>query len=291
MTKAPIFIQIEREMKVRRIINSVLLEYGIDLHPEDAELTLRPEVVLEHTGRRTLSNSILDSMFPKALSPCELYHYTTVASLKGIAATRQLRLYWARKRIGEGELDTFAIRHGLKGYLDTSAGEPFYKTLSDDLFYVSLTRPGGGDEIDLWSVFAEGGHGVRLKLRVHPSRAELRAIQYDALPDTVLSKLNSALASEGEPPFVPWSLSKIGAFCLPSTLRREDEVRLLIKRHAGGRDDALTDGINQYWPLPIGESNDFCQIDLIEIHPGPNAQMHNIQNTIAGTPFESVPVV
>ncbi|NTA14281.1 hypothetical protein [Agrobacterium tumefaciens] len=290
MTEAPIVMQIEHERKVRRIIGSVLRDYGINLDADDTELTVRPGVILEHTGSRALSSAILDSMFPRAPIPCELFHYTTVASLKGIAATQQLRLYWARKRIGEGELDTFAIRHGLKGYLDKTAGEPFYKKLSDDIFYVSLTRPGGGDEIDLWNVFSEGGQGVRLRLRVHPSRAELRAIQYD-VPETVLSKLNSTLSAEGEPPFVPWSLSKIGAFYLPAMLHREDEVRLLIKRHAGGRDDSSTDGNNRYWPLEIGESNDFCKIDLIEIHAGPNSCMQAIQGAIVDSPFASIPVV
>ncbi|MRH98752.1 hypothetical protein [Agrobacterium tumefaciens] len=290
MTEAPIVMQIKHERKVRRIIGSVLRDYGINLEADDTELTIRPEVILEHTGSRTLSSAILDSMFPRAPSPCELFHYTTVASLKGIAATQQLRLYWARKRIGEGELDTFATRHGLRGYLDKTAGEPFYKKLSDDIFYVSLTRPGEGDEINLWNVFSEGGQGVRLRLRVHPSRAELRAIQYD-VPETVLSRLNSTLSAEGEPPFVPWSLSKIGAFYLPAMLHREDEVRLLIKRHAGGRDDSSTDGNNRYWPLEIGESNDFCKIDLIEIHAGPNSCKQEIQGAIVDTPFASIPVV
>ena len=163
--------------------------------------------------------------------------------------------------------------------------------MSDDLFYTSMTRPGGGDEFDLWRAFAEGGAGVRLKLSVLPSRADLRAIQYEMPADTLLTKLNSALASEGEPPFVPWTLSKIGAFSLPSTLCREDEVRLLIKRYPKGRDDTLPDGSDRYWPLPIGQSNDFCQIDLVEIQLGPVAQKLDIQAAIAGTAFESVPVV
>jgi hypothetical protein len=291
MMKPPILVQIEREKKVRGIFESVLRQHGLDAHADAVELTLSPNAIVEHTGSRKLSHAILDSMFPRAPSPSELFHYTNLASLKSIAATGQLRLYWARKRLGQGELDTFAVKHGLKGYLDSTTGEPFYKTLSDDLFYMSLTRPGGGDEADLWNVFAEGGRGVRLTLRVDPSGAELRAIRYDVHAETVLSKLNNALASEGEPCFVPWSLSKIGAFCLPSTLHLEDEVRLLIKRYAGGRDDTLLDGADKYWPLPIGEGNDFCQIDLVEIRPGPKAREQDVEASIAGTRFESVSVV
>jgi len=46
--------------------------------------------------------------------------------------------------------------------------------------------------------------------------------------------LNDALAEIGAPAFVPQTISKIGAFYLPSGLEVEDEVRLLMKRHKGG---------------------------------------------------------
>ena len=291
MTTPPAILAFDQRKKIGRIFNSVLSQYGFAEHFDEANLTLSENVIVEHTGSRTLSNAILDSMFPKEPCPCELFHYTKLASLKSIAATGELRLYWTRKRIDQGELSTFAIKHGLKGYLDQSAGAAFYKTLSDDLFYISLTQPGGGDETDLWNVFAEGGRGVRLKMLVNPSRAELRAIQYEACADTLLSKLNAALASEGEPLFVPWSLSKIGAFYLPSTLHREDEVRLLIKKYAGGRDESKADGSNRYWALPIGSNNDFCQIELREIHLGPIASRQDVEAAVAGTRFDSVAIV
>lgn len=291
MATAPAIQEITRRRKIGRIFKSVVSGYGLVAIVDENDLTLGEHVTVEHTGSRKLSNAILDNMFPKEPSPCELFHYTSLTSLINIASTGQLRLYWARKRIGQGELDTFARKHRLKGYLDGSEGEAFYKTLSDDLFYTSLTRPGGGDEFDLWRSFAEGGSGVRLRLSVSPSRAELRAIQYEDTADTLLKKLNDALVGEGERPFVPWSLSKIGAFYLPSTLHREDEVRLLIKGHPGGRDDVEDDTNNKYWPLPIGISNDFCLIELLEIHLGPIANRSDIQAAIANTRLHSVPIV
>ncbi|MFS8039480.1 hypothetical protein ACI7BZ_21440 [Xanthobacter sp. AM11] len=86
-------------------------------------------------------------------------------------------------------------------------------------------------------------------------------------------------------------MSKIGAFYLPATLHRENEVRLLIMRYSGGRGETEFDGQNRYWPLPIGQHNDFCDIQLLEIQCGPAAQRSDVLSAIAGTPFETtVPV-
>jgi hypothetical protein len=115
MAIAPIMREIERRRKISRIFKSVLSEYGLEAVFDEADLTLGPNTIVEHTGSQELSNAILDNMFQKEPSPCELFHYTSLASLKSIAGTGQLRLYWARRRIGQGELDTFATKHGLKG--------------------------------------------------------------------------------------------------------------------------------------------------------------------------------
>lgn len=292
MNQPPIFLEIERQAKVRRIFQSVLEPCGVWDQVKDVALTLRPELIVEPTHSKVLSDAILNQMFPHAPKPVELFHYTSIDSLKAIAKTGLLRLHWVYKRIDQGELEPFAIKHRLKGYLDSSESEPYFKTLSKDLFYISLTCPGGGDEFELWRAFALGGTGVRLRLLVNPSRAELRKIQYEPPAGTLLMELNSTLAAEGEPPFVPWTVSKIGAFYLPSTLHREDEVRLLIKRHPGGRDETEFDGQNRYWPLPIGQRNDFCDIRLLEIQCGPAAQRSDVLSAIAGTLFETtVPVI
>src|SRR6202048_613032 len=63
----------------------------------------------------------------------------------------------------------------------------------------------------------------------------------------------------------------VGIRNLPSILHREDEVRLMIRRYKGGRNDARPDPPNEYWPIPLNSENDHCKIDLLEIHPGANA--------------------
>ena len=69
------------------------------------------------------------------------------------------------------------------------------------------------------------------------------------LTRTALMTLDDDLAKLGLPPFVPWTISKIGGFYLQSSLRPENEVRLLAKRHIGGPDEARKQGassIGQY---------------------------------------------
>lgn len=85
------------------------------------------------------SRAFLDGMFPRWDTSAELYHYTKMPALKAIVGSGILRLYALRKRINEGELAHFAKDHDLKGYFESTAGEPYYKELSDDLFYTSLT--------------------------------------------------------------------------------------------------------------------------------------------------------
>ena len=90
--------EIERRRKIGRIFKSVLLGCGLVAIFDENDLTLGERVTVEHTGSRKLSNAILDSMFAKAPSPCELFHYTSLTSLKSITSTSQLRLYWAVRR-------------------------------------------------------------------------------------------------------------------------------------------------------------------------------------------------
>jgi hypothetical protein len=197
-----------------------------------------------------------------------------------------LRLYAVRKRVDQGELDAFAKAHGLKGYLDASHGPPFYKELSDDLFYTSLTRPVPPKDPGLmWGVFA-AGTGVRLQFRIAPKpAAELRPIYYEGPKPTLLNEINKKLASEGLPVFVPWTLSRIGVFYLPLMLRTEDEVCLVIKRYKGGPNPVRNDRKFNYWPLPIGKDNDFCRLDCVKIHLAPSAVRAEIEAAIADTAF------
>jgi hypothetical protein len=65
------------------MLGSVLCPTVLYEQVKDAQLPLRPNVILEQTGSRTLSHAILDTMFSKATpKPSELFHYATVTALK-----------------------------------------------------------------------------------------------------------------------------------------------------------------------------------------------------------------
>lgn len=142
----------------------------------------------------------------------------------------------------------------------------------------------------MWGAFAKGT-GARLEFRVEPKAVELRPIRYELTGSTtLLNEINEALARQGEPPFVPWTTSRIGAFYLSSTVRTEDEVRLLMKRHQGGFDPTAHDGASAYWPVPIGADNEVCRLDLLGIHVAPGGTRNDIEGAIAGTAFAKVTV-
>jgi len=290
MVEHPTLLKIERRNKIAGILRGCLKPYDLQGVVNETELEVGERSVTEKTGNRRVSFAILDTTFPREPTPCDLYHYTTIASLRSIASTGQLRLYAVRKRVGQSELDAFAKAHGLEGYLDATQGPPFYKELSDNLFYISLTRVPPKNPSLMWGVFA-AGTGVRLQFRIAPKpAAELRPIYYKDSKITLLNKINKELASEGLPVFVPWTLSRIGVFYLPLTLRTEDEVRLVIKRYKDGPNQVLSDGEFNYWPLPIGVDNDFCRVDFVGLHAAPSADRAQIEAAIADTAFAKIPV-
>jgi hypothetical protein len=289
MIEPRVIVEMERRRKIAEILRACLRPYGLQHVINETELTIHELYVVEESSSRSVSSAILDTMFPPETTPCDLYHYTSLSNLKSIVSSEELRLYAVRKRLGQGELDRFAKVHGLRGYLDSSQGPPFIEELSDDLFYASLTRVPPKDPSLMWGVFAEGT-GARLQFRIEPKASELRSIQYQSSKRTLLNKIKTALVDAGEPPFRPWTLSRIGAFYLPSTVQTEDEVRLLIKRYPGGPNQVLYDGHSYYWPVPIGVENDFCKVDIVGIHAAPNAARSDIDAAIAGTRFAGVPV-
>jgi hypothetical protein len=293
MSKAPILIAMERRKKVADVIRKCLKPYGQEGEVDERELHVHQSFILETTGNKErLSQAILNAMFPHEPVPSRLYHYTSLGGLKGISSSGELRLYPIRKRLGPGgeELEAFAKTHRLQGYLDTSKGEPFFAELSNDLFYTAMTRLPPKNPFLMWSYFADGT-GVRIEFGVRPQAAELRLIHYEQAGSvTLLNAVNDALALEGEPPFVPWTLSRIGAFFLTSTVNTEDEVRLLMKRHPGGPDPTASDGTWSYWPIPIGVDNAVCRLDLLGIHVAPGGTRAHVDTMIAGTAFAQVPI-
>jgi hypothetical protein len=291
MQQPPILIEIERKRKVADILRSCLKPHGLDGEVDVNEIHVRQACVIETTGNQgRISRAILDTMFPHEPVPATLYHYTSEAAFAGIVSSGELRLNPIRKRIDEGgELKAFAEKHRLDGYLDTTGGEAFYKELSDDLFYTALTRIPPKDPLLMWGAFAHG-KGVRLEFLIQTKAAELRAIHYERNGTTLLGDINEALRAAGEPPFVPWTLSKIGSFYLNSTVSNEDEVRLLMKRHQGAPRVTKNNGLWDFWPIPIGVDNDSCRLDLKSIHVAPAGDRAETLKVLAGSPFVSVPV-
>lgn len=195
MSRNPVIERIERDKRIGNVFRRVLDNYGLADAFDPNALYIGTKVIREKTGnKQKLSSAVLDHMFPKETVPVDLMHYTSPEGLAGIAYSGQLRLYGLRKRIDEAEIKTFAKTHRLDGYLDTTRGEPYYKELSDDLFYTSFARPTQQDEGMMWNVFAKGGTGVRLRLQVTTIAAELRSIQYERSSRTLLNELNDALA-------------------------------------------------------------------------------------------------
>lgn len=291
--KAPILIAIENRRAIAKIMNDAMVHRGLPQSVDDRQLHVRPRYIAELTGNQgKISNAILDFMFPRENDEVVLEHFTSLDALTSIARTNELRLYAVSKRIGEGEMRQFAEDHDLKGYIDDTDGPPLYRELAEDLFYTSFTPPGTGDQTNHWDVFGGQGSGVRLKFRIKAkNHAELRAINYQAPQRMLLKEINDRLLQASYPAFVPRTISKIGAFYLHSTLVFEDEVRLLIKRHKGGRNDAKSDGTHEYWPLTLGRDDWFGQIDLIEIMCGVRRQVDDIAAVLVGTNFSNMPIV
>ena len=202
------------------------------------------------------------------------------------------------KRLKEHEFTTFAREHKLAGYLRCGQHgylRPYYRQLAKDLFYCSLTRPGIGNEHKMFRVFADEGRGVRLRFRLTPAAAELRPIRYQQRSrPTLLRELNETLVQRGSVPFIPWTLSKIGVFYLPLGYAIEDESRLLIKRYAElqgtNMDASQSDGRYEYWPLPINAANGWCQIELLQVTPGPMCDRSLVNQILASSRFAGLPV-
>ncbi|MBB4096254.1 hypothetical protein HGG72_25020 [Ochrobactrum pecoris] len=293
MSAAGILDEMARRDNIVDIFGRVLARHGIVLAINRMDFHLCKAVIIELTSQPArLSATVLDFMFPHEPTPSTVYHYTGFSGFQGIVSSGELRLYPVRNRLGQGgELAAFAKSHALDGYLDKSQGEEFYRTLSDDLFYASLTRVPPKDPLLMWGAFG-GGTGVRLELKVTPKpAAALRPIYYETSGSmTLLQEINDALRAAGEPPFNPWTISRAGAFYLDWTVALEDEVRLLVKRHPDGIDLARNDGASDYWPIPIDQPNGFCDLQLTGVHVAPGGNRDATVAALKGTRFAAVSV-
>lgn len=296
----PVIIYVEKVEAARRIFRSVLGSATPDTVFDDRAVTISEDGkrFYEHTGNgRVLAEAVLGVDFPREAGPIELDHYTSLASLKAIATSAQLHLYPVAKRLHEDEFATFAREHGLQGYFDDNGrGKEVLEELSEDLFYISLAKPGNPNEGDLWSVFADDGRGVRLRLRVTPNApADLRRMGYQMGNPTALKRINDALLAQEGIIYIPWTISRICAFYLPIGYRDEHEVRLMIKRHKGGPDRTITGGPWDVWPIALAAprtttGDEWCEIELVEVTAGARCTSTAVRNALAGTIFSAVTI-
>jgi hypothetical protein len=295
-TEAPILARLRKQDEAVRILKTVLGGHGIHAAIDRNDIHVREKYICEITGNQSrISNIIYDHIFPKQTA-VEVFHYTTSDGFKGIINTGELRLYSLKKRINDdcGELDSFAEKHGFEGYLDDTKGVAFFKTLSENLFYTSLTRIDATNEAMMWDTFGGNGSGVRLKLRIsvqQGQRGDLRRIQYETPGRTLLNQIDEALRAACLPPFVPWTTSRVGAFFLPGYLDDESEARLLVKHYDGAPDDRRTDGSFQFWPVPIDTANDVAQVHLSEVRLGASSDRADLKMALAASGFHQVKIV
>jgi len=296
----PVMNYIQKVKAAHRIFRSVLGTATPDNVFDDKAVTISEDGkrLYEHTGnRRVLAEAVLGVDFPREAGPIELDHYTSLASLKAIATSAQLHLYPVAKRLQDDEFATFAREHDLQGYFDDNGcGEKVLEELSKDLFYISLAKPGNPNEADLWSVFANDGRGVRLRLRLTPKApADLRGMVYSTGSPTALKRINDALLAQEGLIYTPWTISRICAFYLPIGYRDEHEVRLMVKRHECGPDPTIKSGPWDVWPIALASpgtmtGDQWCEMELVEVTAGARCSATAVQNALAGTIFSAVPV-
>ena len=168
---------------------------------------------------------------------------------------------------------------------------PFYEEISKDLFYISLSRKNSNSKEYLSTIFGNHGEGVQLqfKISVKPA-ADLRPINYQSPARQIIKEINNKLSESNHVPFIPWTISKIGAFYLPSELKIENEVRFLIKRYKCGIEATKNDGNYEYWPIQLAKETPFGRFDLTEITCGPGCTPTEVQNRIKGTKLEGTTI-
>lgn len=62
----------------------------------------------------------------------------------------------------------------------------------------------------------------------------------------------------------------------------------MVKRYHGGIDATRSDGKYDYWPIPIGSSNPYCDLVLKGIHISPYGDPADVRSSIASTGFASI---
>jgi len=226
-------------------------------------IVITEKSICERSTYDGLTQAILANDMPEIATSAVLDHYTNFSGYRGIMATQELQLAPVTFRLTHGELATFALEHGLSGYVDSLGTPlPLLDDAAADLFYTSFTDPNPSDY--LWDLFGDRGNGLRLRFEVTPAAAQLRRIRYQT-GTTLLKLINDALVQAGLPRFILKGVSRVGAFYLPMMFEGESETRLLAKRFPGGGAPVVQLPSREYWPIAIGSTNRTAQLKLLEV--------------------------
>lgn len=252
----------DKHDRVLKAIGPLLAAFGIS-DPDMRKITITERSVIETSRYDHLSRSILAHDMPEITTATLLDHYTRSTGFKGIMESQELRLAPVTLRLGHSELAAFALEHGLWGYVESNGTSlPLLHEAAADLFYASFTEPVPSDH--LWTTFGDNENGYRLRFEVTPGAAQLRAMRYEA-GETLLKRINDALANDGLPRFILKGVSRVGAYYLPMQYQSEDETRLLAKRFPGSDVPVVMGKASEYWPIKIGSRNRTAELKLVEI--------------------------
>ena len=296
-SKNPTLQALDLRKQFAQIMTDVFSAQRITLKVDANDLIMGTTFAREISSNDSaISKAVIDHMFPHELAG-EFHHYTRPEGFESILNEGALRLYTLDKWSGftAGEIVTFAKKYGLKGVFQTIDGKQYLRTLAEDLFYLSLTRPDGKNEAFMWDSFASQGKGARLRLRIrldnkHFPSGELRTVRYESQPRNLLEEMNRALSAKGFVPFMPWSISRAAAFYLRDELTIEDEVRLLYKYFPGNGDLRTSSGKYAYWPLPLKQTSNVASVELVSVAFGARADSNVLRAALAKSQFNDLKI-
>ncbi|QUS56547.1 hypothetical protein [Pseudovibrio brasiliensis] len=251
----------------------------------------------EVTSSRVLGEAIYDAMCPRIPPPIELHHYTSLGAFEKIANSGELLLFTALKRLGHDEIRAFASSHNMRGLENDDQIED----LARNFFYCSFTDPNvNANENNFWLGFGDAGKGVRLTFCItstHNNSTDLRKICYlRSSHKTSLQKIQDALAKLNIA-YTPWEITRVCGFGLPTHYSDESEIRLLAKRHDGGKDLSRKQQVGgieyEAWPIKISPTSDSsadlrCTLYLKNIVVGPLCDERKFKAILDASMFKNV---
>ncbi|RYE44011.1 MAG: hypothetical protein EOP24_25970 [Hyphomicrobiales bacterium] len=259
------FLPDHLQPRLSEVFRTALAQYPWSKALDFSRLRTTDRLVYEALdGEQTFATCLWNLCFP-SMSEATLWHYTSLEALRAIVDSREIWLHSLAKRMGEGELSTFARAFGFDGYLqEDQTGRRKIDDLAKDLFFLSLTEK-------TESGFFQNFGPIRLRLRVSTTqaRSELRTIRYagsDNVSDHPLTLLREIAKQRLNREFVPWQVSRAGAFVLPFLYDDESEVRLLVKRFEGSSDLQIRNsGGFEAIGVPVNRSAERVSISVLDV--------------------------